>query len=353
MVFAVVMPERSAQNAYADFVESAFNRLADQCPTHRFFFIGSAAIGSSPAQVHWMKKPRTQNRFSRWWWYQLRLPRLLKTLQADHCTGTEGYIAHRSPCAQSLLLPQVWHPTTLHRAGWPGAAHFRKAKNIAVFDSGAKAWLVNNRHLSEEKITMIPVAVSAHFVPLESGPIAETQDRCTGGAAYFLATGIQSAAALITLLKAFSRFKKRQKSSMKLAVAVPAREAAAIDQQLARYRYRQDVVIWEAKEIREEARAFGSAYAVIVGDAAGAQANLVKALQCQVPLLTISAHHSSTGAAALYFNKDSDQELSEQMMLVYKDENIRNALIEKGKPLAAEHTWEKCTAALWHCITGE
>ena len=134
---------------------------------------------------------------------------------------------------------------------------------------------------------------------------------------------------------------------MKLVLVTSEADQAAINQQLSGYRFRQDVVLWLVKEPGEEARLYGAAYAVVAA-AAGSLTSIVKALRCQVPVVTVDENRAFTQEAALYF-KDQ-QGLAEQLMLVYKDENLRSRVIESGRDRAALHSWENCIAGLWQCI---
>ena len=350
MVFAVVIPGRSAQEEYADFLEEAFGKLAAQYSMHRFCFL-SGSVANSPTlpNVQWIKKPGTRNLIARWWWYQVQLPHQLKKLDVDHFIGAEGWFSRRGPCTQSLVLPHGFFTLSGSPGLRPGAFHLKKAGAIAVLVQDVKALLVQNHRLPSEKIHIVPTAVPDHFVPLEYGPAEEVRAQYTGGSAYFVCTGVAGRDSITWVLKAFSRFKKRQKSSMKLVVV--GYNDAAMKQPLMQYRFRQDVVLLSNLETEEEARLYGAAYALVDGGRGRSRTTLIKALQCGIPVLTIAANHSLLQEAALYFEPEDQLQLAEQMMLVYKDENARARIIENGNILAAGHSWEKCTSALWACIT--
>ena len=38
------------------------------------------------------------------------------------------------------------------------------------------------------------------------------------------------------------------------------------------------------------------------------------------------------------------------MMLLYKDENLRKEMIQKGKQVIKEYNWDNTAALLWQCI---
>jgi hypothetical protein len=92
------------------------------------------------------------------------------------------------------------------------------------------------------------------------------KEKYTGGTEYFLYTGpIYPPDPLITLLKAFSHFKKWQQSNMKLVMAGSVnRKTGKLKEKLATYKYREDVIIIEnpVTELLHELAA--AAYAPVV-----------------------------------------------------------------------------------------
>lgn len=75
----------------------------------------------------------------------------------------------------------------------------------------------------------------------------QLKEKYAGGTEYFLYTGpIYPPDPLITLLKAFSHFKKWQQSNMKLVLAGAAnRKTKKLKDKLGTYKYREDVLIIE------------------------------------------------------------------------------------------------------------
>jgi glycosyltransferase involved in cell wall biosynthesis len=91
------------------------------------------------------------------------------------------------------------------------------------------------------------------------------KEEYAGGTEYFLFTGdIYPPDHLITLLKAFSYFKKWQQSNMKLIMAGPAnRKTEKLKEKLATYKYREDVIIIENPDPQTIQELTGAAYAPV------------------------------------------------------------------------------------------
>jgi glycosyltransferase involved in cell wall biosynthesis len=75
----------------------------------------------------------------------------------------------------------------------------------------------------------------------------------------------------------------------------------------------------------------------------------IEAMQCHTPVITSqsSAMQEITKEAALYANATDPADIAEKMMMLYKDENLRNVLIEKGKTVSATYNWEITADLVW------
>ena len=62
----------------------------------------------------------------------------------------------------------------------------------------------------------------------------------------------------------------------------------------------------------------------------------LEAMRCDVPVITSadSSMQEIAGDAALYADANDHTDIADKMMLLYKDENLRNQLIEKGRQVA-------------------
>lgn len=121
------------------------------------------------------------------------------------------------------------------------------------------------------------------------------------------------------------------------------------------YKYRDDVIVEKySNPAYKPAQLVASAYAALYlpSEIRGRDEGL-EALLCAVPLITTDQpeHHSLYKDAAL-FSHTNEQSIADNMMILYKDEQLRSDLIRKGLELAkkyelpalAEHTWQAITA---------
>jgi glycosyltransferase involved in cell wall biosynthesis len=75
-------------------------------------------------------------------------------------------------------------------------------------------------------------------------------------------------------------------------------------------------------------------------------------MRCDVPVITSagSAMQEIAADAALYADANSHTNIADKMMLLYKDENLRKELIQKGRQVSQEFTWDKTAALFWQTI---
>ncbi|OLY94085.1 hypothetical protein BUE76_20965 [Cnuella takakiae] len=191
-----------------------------------------------------------------------------------------------------------------------------------------------------------PVTVVYGCLPGRSVVELDTQlvkDRFTAGAEYFLYQGaLSQKAELINLLKAFSRFKRRQKSGWKL-VLVPGKPEPLKDLEdlLATYKYREDVVLVAAPAPEVVESLFAAAWCFVYPSLPGYTPNpLLQALAWQLPLIATNACKEWVGAAGLYFEPGDEVALADHLMYIYKDEGLHQRLREAALAEQVKFSWQ-------------
>jgi glycosyltransferase involved in cell wall biosynthesis len=173
----------------------------------------------------------------------------------------------------------------------------------------------------------------------------------TGGREYFLFTGdIDAPHRLIELLKAFSLFKKRQQSNMQLVIAGEVTEWTDVfEEKLATYKYRSDVVVVKDPAWSDTVRFAAAAYAVVYPSVSDVlPLAVLMALQAEVPAIAsdIPAVRELTSAAEWADNSRLEESFAQAMMLLYKDENHKQQLVQKAKEHASHFSREQMLESL-------
>ncbi|HEX8356145.1 MAG TPA: glycosyltransferase, partial [Segetibacter sp.] len=230
-----------------------------------------------------------------------------------------------------------------------------KAKRIGTSSGFIKNAIVEQYKLRDEKVKVTGISASAVFKPLNWEKREEIKEKYAQGCEYFIYRSVFTADGnLLNTLKAFSIFKKWQKTNMKLLIA------GKIDKEdnkhlgkLSTYKYRNEIILLPALTEPELADVLGAAYAMLFLPLhPGFEMPVVEALRCELPLI-ISIHNSFAelaGEAALYANPANPAEISEQMKKIFKDEPLRARLIENGKHKTESHNWQNVRQAVWQLI---
>jgi Glycosyl transferases group 1 len=178
-----------------------------------------------------------------------------------------------------------------------------------------------------------------------------------GGKEYFLSPVPATGPDLrVDLLKAFSLFKKRQKSNMQLVLyGKRQRPDDDFSRKLKTYKYRQDIHICDQLQEQEQPGLLGAAYGFIFLSAADSLGiPLLHAWKAGAAVIMTASGRLSemAGDAVLYAQPGDPASLAGQLMALYKDEGLRNNLVAKGKIRAGTFNWERSAGQLWDAILG-
>ena len=350
-----------------NFTHEVLMAMVRQHTEHRFHFFfdrpyDPAFILGKNVEGH-VLSPAARHPLLWRYWFDMKVPRMLKNVDADVFLSPDGFCSLTTKRPQCLVVHDLGF---LHYPDFYTASHerfyrrrvpkfIRKANAVAAVSQFTKDDIVKHYRTPAEKIDVVYNGVKPVFQPLDFGEQDKVKAQFTGGCEYFLHTGaIQPRKNLVNLLKGFSIFKKRLQSSMKLVLCGRmAWKNEGFLQLLQTYKYRDDVVLTGYLPDAEVAMLTASAYAVVYPSVfEGFGVPVAEAMACAVPVLTTrgSAMEEVAQNAGLYFDAANFNDIGEKLMLIYKDETLRKKLIENGRSLAPAFTWERTAALLWQCL---
>lgn len=349
---------------YDSFLFECLARLTQKYPQHTFIFIFDKPY---PNDLIFTKNvtpvvagPQAKNPLLVKYWYNYKIPALLKKYKATVFLSMDGICSLRTKLPQCLLVQDLGflqHPRSEKR---PKTKFYNKftpeflatAKSIVTLTEFSKTVLVNQYKISADKIDVISFGIDENFKPLPAEEKEIIKEKYADGKEYFLFSGkIDPRNNIINLLKAFSFFKKRQKSNMRLLIAGKPDEL--FRKELKTFKFRNEVTILDNLSIKELAKITAAAYAMVypvLYTAFGMAA--LQAMQCEVPVVTgnSGALFSICGKAALYSNPSDFKDVAENMMLVFKDENKAKELVKVGKIQVEQYKWDKTVNLLWQAV---
>ena len=310
-------------------------------------------------------------------WYDRVIPRRAKKHKADLLMLTGGISAASGSVPQCLWMPEQADPAVgkdqLRLYSRRLRESLRRAALVFCFSAADRDWLTDRQRVDKqqrgdtdrqrtdairqadpEKIVSLSAWPAETAAPLSADERERTKREYAAGKEYFLADAATAdAEGIVQLLKSFSLFKKRQLSNLQLVLTgqkpLPESELTS---RLETYKYRQDIH-WYA-ETNAEIRLTGAAYALLFPfEKKTLGVPVLNAWAAEVPVI-IGKETGVTewaGDGVLVADRKDPASLAGHLMSVYKDEQLRRRLIEKGRSGVAAFDLRQSLALVWEHLT--
>ncbi|MEO6637042.1 MAG: glycosyltransferase, partial [Ginsengibacter sp.] len=317
---------KDGQDESADFIFEIFSKITALHKEHTFIFIFEKPIPSfvfTGNVVPVIQTPTVNSSATYHIWYNIKLPLLLKKYKADVFVGTDGFCSLTTRVPQCLVLSDLsflqfplFTPKKRLAISKKFTRRFvKKATTIVTGSVYVKNEIINHYKSSPDKIQVIYPVVNEGPKPLSVDERESVKAKAADGNEYFVYAGlIHPSKNLMNLLKAFSAFKKRQKSSMRLVIvsALPAQYDELIAS-LQLFKFKSDVILLTEQPAIEVSRVIASAYAMIyVPFVENTPIALLTAMKAGTPIVTSSneALREVCDDAALYAHPENFKEIA-------------------------------------------
>jgi len=359
--------QKGQMEGYGWFVQEVFSRLAIQNPEHEFLLVFDRPYDPSfvfaPNCTPIVVGPAARHPASFYYWYNIAAPAALRKYKPNIWVNPYGFCSTSSSIPQLLMVHDLaykhypkfiaWHQYLYYQ--WFTPSFIKKAASILTVSNFSKQDLIKHFPKAASKISVLYPAARKAFQPLSWEEKSQVKDSYSDGREYFLFVGgIHPRKNLLNLLKAFSLFKKWQKSNMKLLVAGRmAWQYQDLLEKIKTYKYRDDLVMLGALEETQLTRITASAYALVYPSFfEGFGMPILEAMQSGVPVIAsnTSSMPEVGSDAALFADPNDPDAIAQQMLLLYKDEKLRNFQIEQGLARADVFSWDKTADQVWEKI---
>ena len=290
-------------------------------------------------------------------WYDWLIPRIVRKFKPDAVMLTGGVVAAVPDLPQFLWMPIGVDPVEIKGGKqqlplYAGrlTASLRRAEAVFCFSEKDRTWLAGNGRADKDKVYVMRPPLLTMAAPLAGEERERIKGQFAGGREYFFVDAMAaSEEEVIRLLKAFSLFKKRQLSNLRLLVSGWLTPGLRV--KLETYKYRDEVSFFETRAADD--RLMDAAYAALFpfeGDSLGM--GLLRAWQTGVPAFVKAdgRMREIAGDAALGVMDGDPGSLAAQLMSVYKDESLRAALIGKGTARLTAFDGGRQLAEVWKAI---
>ncbi|MBL7701715.1 MAG: glycosyltransferase [Ferruginibacter sp.] len=357
------LDKETQPEGYYEFLFALLQHLSGRFPEHQFIYIFDRPYDAGKSFTKNVTAiitgPKAGSILRLQYWFNYRIPSVLRKYKADAFLSLEGICSLRTKVPQCLLLGDLRfldHPQLLkssqakfYQKNTP--AFLSKAKNIATLSDYSRSLISDRYKVMAEEMAVIKPVVDEIFRPLNWEEKEIIKEKYADGKAYFLFSGdINQHSNLINLLKAFTFFKKRQKSSMQLLIAGKADQA--FKTALKTYKLRNEVKLLEELTKEELSKITAAAYAFVYPVNGTLALPALQAIKCAVPAITAKTDSlcATFGKAVLYTDAENFEDIAEKMMLIFKNETLAAELVKSGNELIKQYDPGKTTDLLMACI---
>jgi len=205
------------------------------------------------------------------------------------------------------------------------------------------------------KIDIVYNGTNDSFKPIPEKEQVQIREIFSHGCPYFLFIGlIHPRKNLTSLISAFEGFKQSVNSNVKLLV-VGSRKWWTPDMQqaLEASYFKEDIIFTGRVNDTDLMKITASALALVYASHfEGFGIPILEAMYCDIPVITsaVSSLPEVGGEAVLYVDPTSVDSISQAMLAMFCDANLRKGLIDKARIQREKFTWEKSADLLWKSI---
>lgn len=307
--------------------------------------------------------PQARHPFLFYWWFEFSVASFLNKYNPDLFLSPDGYMSLKANCKQLAVIHDLnfeHYPNDVsyivrkyYKHFFPKFAH--KASRIATVSEFSKNDIVKQYGINPSMIDVVYNGCNTSFTPINEAVQAETKRKFSNDCDYFLFVGaLHPRKNISRLFEAFDKFKSTQSSTIKMVIVGEkyywTRE---IKMTYIGMKYKDDVIFTGRLSSEDLKNVIGSALAMTyVPYFEGFGIPILEAFNCDTPVITsnITSMPEVAADAALLVDPFSVDSIANAMLYIYKDEDMRNALILKGRKRKLDFSWDKTADALWSSI---
>ncbi len=307
--------------------------------------------------------PPARHPFLFYWWFEFSVANFLNKFKPDLFLSPDGYMSLKANCKQLAVIHDLnfaHYPNDLpflvrkyYNYFFPKFAH--KATRIATVSQFSKNDIINQYNIKATTIDVVYNGCNSVFKPVSENVQNATKQKYTAGCDYFVFVGaLHPRKNISRLFQAFDKFKNTESSSVKLVIVGEKYYwTSEIKRTYLNMQHKNDVVFTGRLAADELKNVIASALAMTyVPYFEGFGIPILEAFNCETPLITsnVTSMPEIAADAALLVDPFSVESIANAMLYIYKDEDMRNVLIEKGKKRKLDFSWDKTADALWNSI---
>jgi len=343
------------------------SRIVKSHPEHDFYFLFDRPYSEEfvfAENVHpIIVGPPTRHPLLWYYWFEIRIPKILKKLKADIFLSTDGFLSLVSKTPSIAVIHDInfkHHPKDLKFSHRIFYNHFfkkyaQKASRIVTVSNYSKTDICDNYRIQASKIDVSLNGVNTNFHPIGIDQQIAIRKKYSAGKDYFLFVGaLHPRKNISRLLEAFDQFKSKTNSTNKLLIVGAKmwwnKKLEASFNQMC---HKKDVIFTGRKSPEDLNQLYASALAFcFVPYFEGFGIPILEAMKCACPVITsnITSMPEVADDAALLVNPYDVDEISSAMIKLNWNNDLRSELSARGQIHAQHFNWNTTAVNLWNSI---
>lgn len=343
------------------------SRITRQHPEHQFYFIFDRKyhpdfVFSDNVQPV-VLPPQARHPVLYYLWFQHSIRLYLKRLKPDIFVSPDGYIPIRSKTkCLSVFHDLNWEhfpedlpsiDTWFYKKNFPRFA--RRADRICTVSEYSKSDIVNLYKINPEKVDVVYSGINTAREHVSKEEIKRATETFADGKPYFIFVGsLHPRKNLHNLFKAYDIF--REKTGNEARLVVVGQKKWWTEKLRTAYdgmKFKDEVVLTGRVSDADLNALIGGAEAMTyVSNFEGFGLPIVEAFHAGVPLITsnVTSMPEIAGNAALFADPFKPESIAEKLQEIFKNDELRQQLIEKGNIRKEEFSWQRTADLLWASI---
>lgn len=349
------------------FTYETLKRITNNHPEHHFIFLFDRDFDEdfifSDNVTPLILSPQARHPLLFYWWFEFSVANFLNKYKPDLFLSPDGYMSLKANCKQLAVIHDInfehhpkdvsWIVRKYYTRFFPKFAG--KASRIATVSEFSKKDIIDCYKIEPNKIDVVYNGCNELYTPINKELQLSTKKHISKGCDYFLFVGaLQPRKNISRLFEAFDKFKSFEKNDAKLViVGEKYRWTSEIKNTYLNMKFKEDVIFTGRLHSTELHHVIASALAMTyIPYFEGFGIPILEAMNCDTPVITsnITSMPEVAGDAALLVDPFSIDSISNAMIYIYKDDDMRKALIEKGRKRKLAFSWDKTAESLWKSI---
>ncbi len=307
--------------------------------------------------------PQARHPFLFYWWFEFSVADFLNQYRPDLFISPDGYMSIKAKVKQLAVIHDLnfeHYPKDVPFLVRKYYKHFfpkfaRKASRIATVSEFSKNDIIKQYQIDPSKIDIVYNGCNDQYHPINETTQQLTKQKYSQNCDYFVFVGaLQPRKNISRLFEAFDKFKSTLPSTIKLVIVGEKYYwTSDIKRTFINMKFKDDVIFTGRLSTEDLKNVIGSALAMTyLPYFEGFGIPILEAMNCDVPVITsnVTSMPEIAKDAALLVDPFSTESMANAMLYIYKDDDMRKILIDKGRKRKLDFSWDKTADSLWKSI---